>query len=126
MPTLQDVLHAKQTLSARLLRAGLRGGVVGMAMALRVTDAIASAGHNVHAVGVGRKIVEGQPTTQRCVRVYVVQKIAETLLPPGTLCTVVSHGWDKYGGRFDGSITLPDGSDFGERMITAGQAVAYP
>ena len=51
---------------------------------------------------------------------------AQTLLPVGTLCQVLSYGWDKYGGRFDGAITLPDGSSFGAQMIAAGQAVAYP
>ena len=50
---------------------------------------------------------------------------AQTLLKPGDHCTVVSHGWDKYGGRFDGTVTLPDGRDFGQTMIDAGQAVAY-
>ncbi|HLA65189.1 MAG TPA: hypothetical protein VK600_01255 [Candidatus Saccharimonadales bacterium] len=49
---------------------------------------------------------------------------AEQLCPPGTHVTVLSHGWDKYGGRFDGSIALPDGSDFGTAMLAAGQAVA--
>jgi endonuclease YncB( thermonuclease family) len=47
------------------------------------------------------------------------------LCPPGTRVTVVSHGWDKFGGRWDGSITLPDGSDFGQRMLAAGQAVPF-
>lgn len=47
------------------------------------------------------------------------------LCPVFTFVTVLSHGWDKYGGRFDGSLTLPDGTDFGEAMIAAGQAVAY-
>src|SRR6266550_9619807 len=46
---------------------------------------------------------------------------AQTLLQPGMLCSVVSHGWDKYGGRFDGSVWLSDGSDFGQRMIEAAQ-----
>jgi endonuclease YncB( thermonuclease family) len=48
---------------------------------------------------------------------------AQQLCPDNTKVTVLSHGWDKYGGRFDGSITLPDGSDFGQAMIAAGQAV---
>lgn len=48
---------------------------------------------------------------------------AKQLLPIGTEVTVVSHGWDKYGGRFDGSITLPDGRDFGQTMIHDGYAV---
>jgi endonuclease YncB( thermonuclease family) len=50
---------------------------------------------------------------------------AQQLCPPGTKVTVTSHGYDKYGGRFDGSLTLPDGSDFGQAMIAAGQAVPY-
>jgi endonuclease YncB( thermonuclease family) len=49
---------------------------------------------------------------------------AESICPAGTKVSVVSHGWDKYGGRFDGSLTLPDGSDFGTKMLAAAQAVA--
>lgn len=82
MPSHDDLLQAKQTLSASLLRAGLRGGVVGMAAAMRVERAIAAAGRNTHAVGIGRKVVDGEATQDLCVRVYVVQKIAESLLPP--------------------------------------------
>lgn len=48
---------------------------------------------------------------------------ARTLLTPGLLVEVLSHGFDKYGGRFDGQITLPDGRDFGQTMIAAGHAV---
>jgi len=50
---------------------------------------------------------------------------AEGLCPPGTLVTVMSHSWDKYGGRYDGEITLPDGRVFGDVMIENGMAVAY-
>ena len=50
---------------------------------------------------------------------------AEQLCPPGTMVTVISHSWDKYGGRWDAAISLPDGSDFATAMIAAGQAVAY-
>lgn len=48
---------------------------------------------------------------------------AQTLLKPGDVCKVVSHGYDKYGGRFDGEITMPDGRDYGAVMLAAGQAV---
>lgn len=82
MPSQEDLLQAKQTLSARLLRAGLHGGVVATMGALRVDRAIANAGQNVHAVGIGRKVADGQVTSQKCVRVYVVQKLAASLLPP--------------------------------------------
>lgn len=50
---------------------------------------------------------------------------AESLLRPGMIAEVVSTGWDKYGGRFDGLIALPDGRDFGQAMLKAGQAKAY-
>ena len=48
---------------------------------------------------------------------------AQTLLKPGDVCQVTSHGWDKYGGRFDGTITLPDGTDFAGLMLSSGHAV---
>jgi endonuclease YncB( thermonuclease family) len=50
---------------------------------------------------------------------------AQTLLSPGDVCSVLSHGWDKFGGRFDGQIQLPDGSDFAQRMLDAGHAKEY-
>ena len=49
---------------------------------------------------------------------------AQTLLKPGDICKVSSHGWDKYGGRFDGTVIMPDGRDFAKVMLAAGQAVA--
>lgn len=51
---------------------------------------------------------------------------AQQICPPGTLVTVLSHSWDKYGGRWDGSITLPDGSDFAALMLSSGHAVPDP
>ena len=48
---------------------------------------------------------------------------ALTIIKPGDLATVTSHGWDKYGGRFDGTVTLADGRDFATVMLDAGQAV---
>jgi hypothetical protein len=47
---------------------------------------------------------------------------AQQICPPGTRVTVLSHGFDKYGGRFDGTITLPDGSDYAQRMLDTGNA----
>lgn len=51
---------------------------------------------------------------------------AELLCPPGSRVNVLSHSFDKYGGRFDGTITLPDGSDFAGRMIALGYATPMP
>ena len=50
---------------------------------------------------------------------------AQTLLAVGDTVTVLSYGWDKYGGRIDGAITLPDGRDFAKVMLDAGQAKPY-
>jgi endonuclease YncB( thermonuclease family) len=49
----------------------------------------------------------------------------ETQLHVGDVVTLVSHGWDKYGGRIDGQITLADGRDLTQAMIAAGQAAPW-
>jgi endonuclease YncB( thermonuclease family) len=49
----------------------------------------------------------------------------ETILHVGDTITLVSHGWDKYGGRVDGAITLADGRDLTAVMIAAGHAAAW-
>ena len=57
----------------------------------------------------------------------VARDYARTLLPVGTAVTVLSHGWDKYGGRIDGEISYgTPPADFAAAMLTAGQAVIYP
>jgi endonuclease YncB( thermonuclease family) len=52
---------------------------------------------------------------------------ARTLLPVGANVKVVSHGWDKYGGRIDGDINF--GADFTRsfaiEMMASGHAVRY-
>ena len=45
-----------------------------------------------------------------------------TLLSSGEPVQVLSHGWDKYGGRFDGSISSAAGGDVVQAMIAAGHA----
>jgi endonuclease YncB( thermonuclease family) len=50
---------------------------------------------------------------------------ARTLLAVGDTVHVLSYGWDKYGGRIDGSITLPDARDFAKAMLDAGHAKPY-
>jgi hypothetical protein len=39
--------------------------------------------------------------------------------------SLVSLGWDKYGGRIDGKIRLADGRDLTTVMIDAGHAAAW-
>lgn len=82
MPIDPDLLLAKQSLSARLLRAGAQGGVTARAFTRSTTEAISAASHNVHAVGVGRKLVANATTETFAVRLYVVQKLPPSLLPP--------------------------------------------
>jgi len=50
---------------------------------------------------------------------------ALTLIKPGDPVTVISHGYDKYGGRFLGAIALADGRDFGAVMVDSGNAKPY-
>lgn len=50
---------------------------------------------------------------------------ARTLVAPGAAVRVVSFGWDKYGGRIDGSIELADGRDFAQVMLDSGHAKPY-
>lgn len=49
----------------------------------------------------------------------LAKDFAHSILPVGARVLVLSHGWDKYGGRFNGTITLPDGRDFAQVMIDA-------
>jgi endonuclease YncB( thermonuclease family) len=50
---------------------------------------------------------------------------ARTLLAKGDPVSVMSYGWDKYGGRIDGAVTLADGRDFATLMLDAGHAKPY-
>ena len=75
-----DLMEAKQLLSARLLTAGLQGNAVATIFTHSVSEAVASAKNNVHAVGVGKKIVDGKVTETSAVRIYVAQKIDLSLL----------------------------------------------
>lgn len=82
MPNQADLLAAKQVLSSRFLRAHLTALASARRRTFRVAAAIAVAGRNVHGVGVGCKIVAGERTNEQCVRLYVTQKVAPSLLPP--------------------------------------------
>jgi endonuclease YncB( thermonuclease family) len=53
---------------------------------------------------------------------------AQTLLAPGSDVMVISHGWDKYGGRIDGEVQFRTAGifvDFATTMLNAGQAKPY-
>ena len=81
MPVSNDLLQAKAALSHRLLGATQPPGRRGEMRTVSVAAAIESAPSNIHAVGVGRKEVEGEATDQPCVRVYVVEKLAPSMVP---------------------------------------------
>jgi hypothetical protein len=81
MPSLKDLTAAKSVLSERLLRARMRGRKVAMSAALTIEAARKNAGHNVHGVGVANKIVDGKRTQTPCVRLYVVQKLPQSVVP---------------------------------------------
>ncbi len=62
----------------------------------------------------------GQPNYARAV------DYARTLLEPGDRVVVESVRMkDKYGGRFDGVLWLPNGTTFAENMIAAGFAKVW-
>lgn len=47
-----------------------------------------------------------------------------TIIPVGSKISVMSYGWDKYGGRFDGSVILvPENIDINSLMVRSGHAV---
>lgn len=73
-----DLLQAKRIASARWLTtaAPLPTGPDNLA-----TAAVAAAVRNVHAIGIGAKVVDGEPTGDQVIRFYVVQKLANHLLP---------------------------------------------
>ena len=45
-----------------------------------------------------------------------------SLVKVGDTVSLLSHGWDKYGGRILGSVTLADGTDLVSAMIASGHA----
>lgn len=49
----------------------------------------------------------------------------QTILKVGDTVTLLSHGVDKFGGRIDGEITLPDGRDLTRTMINSGFAAPW-
>jgi hypothetical protein len=80
MTSNSDLREAKRELSKSLLRPALLGKLVKESWMVSIEAAVACAQRNVHAVGIGRKIVAGEPTRTRCIRIYVVQKLPKSHL----------------------------------------------
>ncbi len=47
------------------------------------------------------------------------------ILPAGTFVSLASIKPDKYGGRYDAKITLPDGRDLTQVLVAEGWAAAW-
>jgi endonuclease YncB( thermonuclease family) len=48
-----------------------------------------------------------------------------SIMPNGSAVTILSYGWDKYGGRFDGVITY-QGAVVNAQMVSDGFAIKIP
>jgi len=81
----EELIQAKDILSARLLAISVRNGVMSQRYTTRMRDAVVNLGANVHGVGVGRKVVNGKPTDEMAVRIHVAQKFAKSAIPPRNL-----------------------------------------
>lgn len=87
-----DFLEAKCLMSRRWLQKGPEGGVVKPGWMLNLSVAVKSASTNVHAVGVGRKLVLDRQTEELAIRFYVVHKMAMSLLPASARLPEKVHG----------------------------------
>jgi hypothetical protein len=75
---ISDLREAKNEFARRRLRTV---GKLPRSAAFSISEACAAATLHVHGVGIGRKRVAGKATGLRCVRVHVLQKLAESLIP---------------------------------------------
>lgn len=75
----KDLLEAKDAMSKAWLTT--QTPVLISAHIRTVAAALKTASNNVHAVGIGRKMVDGKPTGEAAVRFYVFEKLPESLLP---------------------------------------------
>lgn len=74
----KGLLGAKDAMSQEWLT--VQAPVLTSAHIRSVAAAIRTAGNNVHAVGVGRKVVNGKPTGEAAIRFYVFQKLPESMI----------------------------------------------
>jgi len=50
-------------------------------------------------------------------------KYIQTLVSPGDPVSCLSYSWDKYGGRWDGTVILASGAELNNLMLASGHAV---
>lgn len=73
-----DILHAKEVLSRQRLQASVLGQYLGLQPTRALVSAAETAGSNVHAVGIGYKIVNGKCTDILSVRTFVSKKFPKS------------------------------------------------
>ncbi|MCB1036204.1 MAG: hypothetical protein KDD47_20440, partial [Acidobacteria bacterium] len=86
-PELENLYQIQQALSDRLLRQGREGGIAQRSRSVEVAVANAVSGNNVHAIGIGHKIVDGEWTDTLALRIYVSQKLPVSMLGAAALPT---------------------------------------
>ncbi|MDM0116291.1 hypothetical protein QTI66_29465 [Variovorax sp. J22R133] len=75
-----DLLEAKRALVERQLAPASSKAPHAWFAQARVREAVQQSANQLHAVGVGHKLVQGKPTRTLCVRLYVTQKLPRHLL----------------------------------------------
>jgi len=76
MASKKDILEAKKALSSRYLTSSMS----------MESSYVALASRNIHTVGVGNKIVEGNKTKAKSIRIYVRKKLPGSLIFPRDNC----------------------------------------
>jgi hypothetical protein len=92
MADLNSLLQVKEQMSLSLLQRGVLANVMAMAPRRSMAKAVAQASNNVHAVGVGPKIVDGRMTDELSVRLYVIQKLPNAALDPNDVLPTEVNG----------------------------------
>ena len=122
------LLQAKEQMTERFLRAPARDGLLRASGARNLEAAVAEVGNNVHAVGIGRKVVAGQLTEVLSVRVYVTQKLDAALLPEALQIPQEVNGFPTDVIESPPAFLLPAAVDVEEAAIpgVAGIAALSP
>ncbi len=76
-----ELLEAKAVLASRLLHPVGIARTISGTPTFRMSSVLAAVSQNVHAIGIGRKEVQGESTPHLSLRVYVVQKLARSVVP---------------------------------------------
>lgn len=81
MSRIADTIAAKDMASERFIRGGRKRISRVESIPVRIEEVVSKLGRNVHAVGVGYKVVEGKQTKDISVRFYVLHKLPLAFIP---------------------------------------------